>query len=450
MAHCEERAVNAKVFISHAAEDGETALLLKEQLAAQDGEPWSYELDLPFGESVKATVAKNVSECDHFLVILSDAARRSEWVGREIGLALQYRQERGEPHPTIIGVRCGSPCQNFTFQPLDFETRQPLGPPHDFATFRYFDVSGPKAESELRRLAEQLRPRFSILDEAEGPTAQLFQSSLRCYTILFPDEAERDEPENIRTWLNEVRREGPERTPWREIYAVLHHGDHAIGLAYLSINLECHWCFGNYFGVRPGWRLERRADAFLARLRQHLAEVDPLMRGVAFEIDPIDVASLQLLSGRPQIGGSLDEDTVLRNIRCLRRAMLYQSHGALALLRLDGTPLPYWQPSMEDCLDPANERELILMVLPTERTTAASIQLSEMLDFVYDRLYGDAYGGAGGVNISGYREYVTTVKRRVEQAAAQGSSLAKLSFQRELMHLLGRAREEGLVSRLAL
>ena len=73
---------------------------------------------------------------------------------------------------------------------------------------------------------------------------------------------------------------------------------------------------------------------------------------------------------------------------------------------------------MTDNLDPVGELPLILMAYLLKGTDKATVTLSEILDFVYDNLYGDAYGGLGDVEIAGYRPYVQSIRNRVEEAAA--------------------------------
>jgi hypothetical protein len=105
---------------------------------------------------------------------------------------------------------------------------------------------------------------------------------------------------------------------------------------------------------------------------------------------------------------------------------------------------------MDDELHPQNERELILMIQFSQNTHANDVRLAELLDFVYNDLYADAYGGTGIVAIPDFRGYLASIRHRVEQAAAAGWSLGKLSFGRSIRHLLNLAQREDLVRELDL
>jgi hypothetical protein len=65
-----------------------------------------------------------------------------------------------------------------------------------------------------------------------------------------------------------------------------------------------------------------------------------------------------------------------------------------------------------------------------------------MLQFIYDELYSDAYGGAGNIEIKGYRSYVAEVKARIEARVVPGCRTGKIIVQSKLRALLNRVKKD--------
>ena len=440
---------NAEIFISHSNEEAEFAFELQTMFRNHGLQAWSFEINLPWSAEIAETVRQEINQCDHFVLILSDAACQSAWVQQELGLAVQLRTEREEECPTILGVMCDSPCTSMQVQPRDFDTHMIFGSPYDFTRIRNFNLSSRTATDEIGELTQELKPTVDFITHTDPsePEGELLQKSFKVYESLFPEE-ERSPPMDIETWIDESRLQANSGGSIREIYGVLHIRQIPLGMAYLTAYLDHHWTFGNYFGVRAGRRGLRRAEFFLDRIQDefHEEHMDPEMKGIFFEVEPIDQELLSAVVERGRICGFPDEHNVLQQIRKLRRLNLYQAKGCVVLLRGDNQqPLPYWQPSMRKAFDPEGELPLILMAYLFEGTDKANINLSEILDFVYDSLYGDAYGGLGEVELEGYRPYVQTIRDKVEAAAATyGWKLDKMSIKRQLSKLKYMAHEEGI------
>jgi len=101
-------------FISYASEDREQALRMAQTLRIQDTPCFLDILDLDPGVRWQRELYRRIDECDLFILMWSDNARRSEWVIREAeyALASQERKEKanqrmkiapyvleGPPHP---------------------------------------------------------------------------------------------------------------------------------------------------------------------------------------------------------------------------------------------------------------------------------------------------------------------------------------------------------------
>ena len=448
------RIAKTSVFISHSHEETAVALSLKERLLAEGVQAFSYENDLPYGAPIPAELRDSIAGCDHFLVILSDAARASHWVAREIDFALGLQQSRKRQHPSMLGVRCASPCTDAPFHLRDFNTGNETGRTWEFSGNRSFDVSKPGVANDVGDLVHQLSPRVTIISSLDDSLDRgLLRESFECYLQLFPDEAERDLPGDIERWIEEARQLGPAGTPFREVYAVLHMNRFVIGMAYVTAHVDSRFCFGNYFGVRAGYRQLDRAGQLKDDLVDFLhAKVDPRMKGTLFEVEEIDFDCLARVEQVGTLAGSPEKEAALRSLRRVRRLQLYQDLGkARAFIGLDGRPLPYRQPAMEDSKDPKSEVPLILMMMPMNGgEESGSIDFGEVAEFVFDRLYGDAYGSTGSINIKDFREYMSPIKNAVLEAAGRGWQLNTVPIDRKIRKLFDIARVEDLDGQLDL
>ena len=432
--------MSAKVFISHSASDTDTAVSLAYELRELALEAWTYEEDMSVGDRISQETEARIANCDHFIILLSDASRESPWVSRELGLAIKLREEDGRP--TLLPVTCEARLSSMQFTPRLFHSGDQLQPIdfQDIHWFRY-DPSG-KGES-VADLAEALRPRISFVEGGGHERESLLSMGLECYEALFPDEGE-DSPADIETWLEQVWLLGPHRTPWREVFGVMHFRHCAIGVAYFSAHVDRHWCFGNYFGLRRGFRHTERVRVFYTEVRDHiLTEIDPRCQGLLFEVEPVDWDRLDLVAQAGAIPKDETRTEVLSDIRSLRRLHLFQTSGALAFLGEDDRPLPYRFPAMSEETRQAEETQLILMVMPWQKE-AGQIDIREAIAFVYDDLYGDAYGSPSSTEIPGFRPYVEGIKRDVLSAASGGASLGAVCTKPRIRTVLHLARKEGL------
>jgi hypothetical protein len=424
----------AAVFISYSHQDVNLAKKLKEQLEEQNFECFSYDSDLAFGGSIAKQVESHIQICDHFLVIINDASKKSGWVARELGLALDLRKER-EPlsYPTIIGVTDAPEFPSIVLRPRHWDG-SPLGQDYDFGETRCFS----SANEDSQSLISFLLPHFTIIRDTEGQEGELLRASFILYEQLFPDEAERDDPLDIETWIDQNLDAMKGGDPWREIYGVLHIGERPIGMTYITGHLERKWCFGNYFGVSLSDRQKGRARIMFNLVMDEIKREIPGVKGILFEIDPLDLNFLKKAAELENLVGHSEREALLKNLRNLKRLYLYQKiAGAVMLKSAEGLPLKYWSPALDEQYKPSNERELILMLFLMENMNVGSIQLDDVLDFIYDDLYPSINRESVG-----YRSYCSQVKVRVAEAAKEGWVIDKLEIPKEIRKLILRAEYE--------
>lgn len=82
----------AAVFLSYSSEDRSTARALHDALAAAGVSCWRDERWVDAGDDFALEITRGIRECDAFLLLLSNAGNRSDYVGREVAIAHHFRK----------------------------------------------------------------------------------------------------------------------------------------------------------------------------------------------------------------------------------------------------------------------------------------------------------------------------------------------------------------------
>lgn len=291
--------------------------------------------------------------------------------------------------------------------------------------------------------------QIQFVDVDDDRHAELLDKSFNVYVELFPDDNERDSPQDIETWLREAKLRAA-TSPWREVYGVVHVSGDVVGMVYVTCHVRRHLGFANYFGIQKGYRKEGRAQLLYDALERHIVtNIDAKSRGLIFEVETVDWSHLEEIRQSGEISSSGSLRNTVTQLRRLRRLLLYQTGSALAFLAADQQPVQYWQPAMSEPLGPDGEVPLILMVFPF--VPKEQIDLDDVLQFVFDDLYGDAYGNdESTTELEGYRDYVAEVKARVLAGSRAGWSLGHVATKKRYRELLYWAKRERLYEYLDL
>src|SRR5689334_13307191 len=91
-------------FISHSVEDNDEAKHYETVLRDAGFSAFQYGHALRLGASIRDVVSDELSRCHFFLFIISDYSLVSEWVQRELGLALELRRQSRGYKPIIIPI----------------------------------------------------------------------------------------------------------------------------------------------------------------------------------------------------------------------------------------------------------------------------------------------------------------------------------------------------------
>lgn len=267
----------------------------------------------------------------------------------------------------------------------------------------------------------------------------LLYKSFECYTKIFPDERERNDPEDMERWIHKRRNAERTNDPWRDVYAVLHAGEDVIGMAYLFVRL-CHpWAFGAYFGITSDDRILSRADKFLEAIVERVQITNPKVKAIIFEIDPIDFNILgEALSDLSCI--NVDEQ-LLSTLKAIRRFRFFQqSCLARVVLGLDGHPFPYWEPSWDDHITEETEGiEKILMVKSLEGHRITNSEIPDILNFIFDVVYDYADKDDDPDDILEWASHVSKLKSRVLERIGD-ANINRLRLPKETYRLLSRVK----------
>ncbi len=95
------------IFISHATKNDNTVKKLRETLELHGELPWVDSRELTGGVDLKASIESSIRTARHFLVVISIDALSSEWVQREVGIALEEAQQRTDGYKVISVVLPG-------------------------------------------------------------------------------------------------------------------------------------------------------------------------------------------------------------------------------------------------------------------------------------------------------------------------------------------------------
>jgi hypothetical protein len=197
------------------------------------------------------------------------------------------------------------------------------------------------------------------------------------------------------------------------------------------------------------WRKYGRAEYLLDELEQYSLRRCQNAKGILFEVEPFDAQVVERLLMRIEKRRefkpwrSLTLSTVEQEtVRSLRRLALYLDHPkkrSKTFVNIGDGPMRYRQPAMSYPFDASKEVELILMMRPLSRQAEdAEYSAREVVGFLYDHLFGDAYEEENAAGIAGYRPYLERLKKEV---------LAANRERLKLQYILG-DKEKKLLHRL--
>ncbi|CAK8710714.1 CHAT domain-containing protein [Candidatus Electrothrix gigas] len=101
------------IFISHSSKEDNFVKQLRQVLELHGQVPWVDSRELTAGDDLKARIEESIRTARHFLVVISLDALNSEWVERELDIALDEAEQREDGYKVIPVVLPRTPMRIF-------------------------------------------------------------------------------------------------------------------------------------------------------------------------------------------------------------------------------------------------------------------------------------------------------------------------------------------------
>lgn len=354
----ENQKIISKVFIACAPEDAKIAKQVKRKLEQNKLiKSWTANEDWQFGENRDEAIKREVKNSNYAILVLSENARINSEISRIIGFIDKINKASDMNKKIIIGLEVGDRQSSCLYQIQDFETGEYIGE-YNFEKERNFNL-----EMDLENI---LLPRVDFIENLEDDEQErLFDESIPVYHNLFPIEAERDPESNIEIRIEKAQQQDP-NWRWKDHYFVLRLLNRVIGMGYFSSQLDRKWCFGNYFGILPDYRVIVKAQLFFSKIKQKLNQDNPGLKGIIFEIEKPDLEFLteKVINLTESQKDSMKNDIhnikfqeyrekFITNVRRLQRMNIFMGYkNTYILVKREssdspGRPFPYKQPGMK-------------------------------------------------------------------------------------------------------
>ncbi len=101
------------IFISHSSKDDNLVKKLRQSLELHGQRPWVDSRELTGGDDLPARIEESIRTASHFLVVISLDALDSQWVERELEIALDEAEQREDGYKLIPLLLPGTPMRIF-------------------------------------------------------------------------------------------------------------------------------------------------------------------------------------------------------------------------------------------------------------------------------------------------------------------------------------------------
>lgn len=391
-AHDIELRRSIHIFISHTGRDLATAHKYEAIFKENGFSCYMYENRLLHGKNIEKEVAEQIKKCDFFVLIASNAARKSKWVPRELGLALETLRNQNYFRPIIIPITPkgsmkagqfrdfpiapydGAPAtasvrrawrwlQEFLRSPRNAKRRaSSLQGAFPLGAIRVFDEARPDL-NDVNLLIDQMTPKLQQVGvDIKNPTELNETGFFKLYESTFP-EIERIPNGQLNRLLfekecgikvnltNKLRSAGDvcyvysrKPTLW-----LLMLNERAIGFSLISYDQTTKFLFGSYLAIHRCWRSANRFEKVSDRIGRQILQQFPENRGLIFEVEPVNLDTIEDIIHRLEaddIPKSALHKTDEDEIRKFLRLIIYKTK-ALLFLDTGMTPLEYFQPCMD-------------------------------------------------------------------------------------------------------
>jgi hypothetical protein len=159
------------IFLSHSSKDKVFTHRLASALRSRGVEVWLDELDISIGDLFLNKISEGINKTDYLGVVLSPHSVHSEWVNREVEVALRDEISSGQCRVlTILYMDCDIP---------------PLLKGKHHSDFRLTDTNTVMFEEQVTRLAQTIQARQGAQNLERGGQREMFET---IYLLLLLDQ----------------------------------------------------------------------------------------------------------------------------------------------------------------------------------------------------------------------------------------------------------------------
>jgi TIR domain len=111
-------------FISHSSENNDEAQYYEALLRNAGFSVFQYSQGLPYSGHIQSVVGEKIRNCHFFILVVSDYSLISQWVQRELGLAVSLQRQNRNYRPIVIPLFAKDASWRKTgLRPRSFPTR---------------------------------------------------------------------------------------------------------------------------------------------------------------------------------------------------------------------------------------------------------------------------------------------------------------------------------------
>ncbi len=288
-------------FLSYSFEDRDEIMPLIRAFQAANVEVQAFSETEPTGVGFKEWIAENISCADCIILIVSDnSLARPNWVEREVGLAKQLLAVDGVLHHAIVPILLKGKDALYEvvrFQPRSFDAEEPIGEQIVWSRINCMMVDRDGIDATVRNFMHRMTPSTTIIkDPSSGDQEDLFNSAMRLYKKLLPDERERDQEVHIERWICQswIGENLDDKSRWINVLAVHHILGKVIGLFWCNVDRNTGIGFVAFWGLLAAHRAHGRGIAFAQEVIGQLCTFEQSIRALLFATERVDWASLDL------------------------------------------------------------------------------------------------------------------------------------------------------------
>ena len=213
-----------KIFISHSSKDKWAARRISEDLNILGAETFLDEKDIQTGQSIDESIKKKLKSCDDFLIIISPASIKSEWVLIELGGAIVLEKKiipilfyvGANEIPQVINLRLARDINNIKIYYDEVQSLMSGNPKEESKAKEILTIStfksGDKVKLVSTRPVNVMRNDFLVdwehlMDSYLGQEAVITQANVDDLNDVYTIDIDTNDPQYLfaKEWLIPIK-----------------------------------------------------------------------------------------------------------------------------------------------------------------------------------------------------------------------------------------------------